>query len=202
MSSPARKTLRASAGPGTGGQTASISIKDLMEKGTDRPFRELLYGLLQLNNVMARNQERFARYIGVQPAQLLMMAVILDTDRATVSDIAGRLEVSSQFVTREMTKLEGKGLIERRANEADGRSVLLSLSSLGQRLMNELGPLRRRTNDRMFRSLDNRQIGQLREIVEILVRDGKEGLHELDAPQFREALAPSLGTDKPNRRRP
>jgi len=203
MSSPSPKAPAAGAGPrpGTRGETASTSIKELMDKGTDRPFRELLYRLLRLGNVMAANQEHFARYIGVQPAQLMMMAVVLDTDQATVGDIAAQLEVSSQFVTREMGKLVRKGLIEKRDNEADGRSVLLTLAPLGRRLMNELGPLRRSTNDRMFRSLDDGQIAQLRDIVEILVRDGKEGLHELEAPQFRHAQAPSLAAKKPARGR-
>src|ERR1051325_2505118 len=78
MSSPSAKAPAAGAGPrpGTRGETASTTIKELMDKGTDRPFRELLYRLLRLGNVMAANQEDFARYIGAQSAQLLSMAAV------------------------------------------------------------------------------------------------------------------------------
>src|ERR1051326_2360043 len=47
MSSPSPKAPAAGAGPrpGTRGETASQTMKELMDKGTDRPFREPLYPL-------------------------------------------------------------------------------------------------------------------------------------------------------------
>src|SRR6185503_215183 len=126
--------------------TRSTSLDALMGKGSERPFRELIYSLMSLSNLMRSNQEHFAAYIGVTAPQFTMMAVLNDTDRASVGEIAARLEVSSQFVTLEVRKLLEKGLVEKQPNHGDRRSVLLELTPTGQALMRVLAPLRRETN--------------------------------------------------------
>ena len=170
----------------------TTSLIPLIEKGSDRPFRELIYALISLFNLMRSNQEHFAAYIGVTVPQITMMSFLDDSGRATVGQIASRIEVSSQFVTLEIGKLLEKGLVEKRANEEDGRSVVLELTEAGQCLMRELAPLRRETNDLMFRSLTAEQVHQLRSILGALLADGRSALHELESPRWREQRAPSL----------
>ncbi|HEY7241852.1 MAG TPA: MarR family transcriptional regulator [Burkholderiales bacterium] len=182
--------------------TRSTSLDALMEKGSERPFRELIYSLMSLSNLMRSNQEHFAAYIGVTVPQYTMMAVLNDAGRASVGEIAARLEVSSQFVTLEVRKLLEKGLVEKQPNQADRRSVLLELTPTGQALMRELAPLRRETNDLMFRTLSAEQIAQLRAIFGTLLRDGRNALHQLEAPHRREQRAPTLETlGKPAKRK-
>lgn len=141
---------------------------------------------------MRGNQEHFAEYIGVSAPQLLMMRVLLDSPEATVGHIASQLEVSSQFVTVEMGKLLHKGLVEKRPNKEDRRSVLLKLTGMGEKLMHELGPLRRQTNHVMFHSLTMEQVTQLSDIVGVLLTNGREALHQLEAPNMKNLRAPSL----------
>src|SRR6185503_8196803 len=102
----------------------------------------------------------------------------------------------------EVRKLLEKGLVEKQPNQADRRSVLLELTPTGQALMRELAPLRRETNDLMFRSLSAEQIAQLRAIFGTLLRDGRNALHQLEAPHRREQRAPTLETlGKPAKRK-
>lgn len=170
----------------------SISLKPFLTDGTDRSLRQLIYSLVSLSGLMQRNRDYFAAYIGVSSAQLMMMAVIAEAREATVSTIAERLEVSSQFVTMEVNKLIGRDLLQRRPNETDRRSSWLSLTDKARTLLLELGPVRRQTNDITFRSLDESRAQALQSILSDLVMDARSAVHELESPQMKGQVAPSV----------
>jgi DNA-binding MarR family transcriptional regulator len=54
---------------------------------------------------MEANRDYFAAFIGVSSPQLLIMGVIAETPEPSVSAIADRLGVSTQFVATEIGKL-------------------------------------------------------------------------------------------------
>jgi MarR family transcriptional regulator, organic hydroperoxide resistance regulator len=140
---------------------------------------------------MSRNREHFAAYIGVTDPQYIMMALIGENPDVTVGKIAERLGVSSQFVTIEIGKLIRNGIVDKRPNEADRRSVLLQLTPKARDLLRELGPLRRKINDMTFKSLDEDRARALDEILTALISDAETALHELEAPHMRGKKAPS-----------
>jgi DNA-binding MarR family transcriptional regulator len=169
----------------------SISLGSFIEDGSDREFRRLIYSLFSLAMLMERNREHFAAYIGVTSPQAMMMGIIAEGSDVTVSNVADRLAVSSQFVTMEMNKLIAKGLVEKRPNEADRRSMFLNLTQKGRALINELGPVRQRINDMTFRSLTRERAKTLQEILDGLVMDAGSAVHEFEAPQMRGRMAPT-----------
>lgn len=170
----------------------STSLKGLLKEGSDKEFLQLIYNLLSLSNVMVRNREHFAAYIGVTDQQYVIMTILYETPGATVSHIANQIHVSSQFITLETGKLVKKGLIDKRPHEVDRRSVSLTLTQRGQTLLREVWPLRRRTNDLTFQSLTKERAAILDEIIGTLVMGAKIALHELEAPQRRGQKAPSI----------
>lgn len=167
----------------------STSLGVFVKDGSDHEFRKLVYDLTRLSHLMLCNRKHFGAYIGVSDAQALMMTIIAETEDATVGHIAQQLEVSSQFVTTEVAHLVTKGIVAKRPNEADRRSTLLSLTPKGRDLLHKQAPLRRKTNDTMFRSLTMEQAAILQEIVSNLIADGRIALHELEAPQPRSGTA-------------
>jgi MarR family transcriptional regulator, organic hydroperoxide resistance regulator len=169
----------------------STSLENFIQDGSDRKFRRLIYSLTALSSLMVQNREHFAAYIGVSDAQYMMITMIAEHPGVTVGKVAELLGVSSQFVTIEITKLIKKGIVTKKPNEADRRSMLLELTPKGRNLLHELGPLRRRTNDMTFRSLNEPRATTLQEIVGALVEDARGALHELEAPQMRGLRAPS-----------
>ena len=169
----------------------SISLKSFVKNGSDREFRQLIYDLTSLFNQMLQSRKHFAAYIGVTEAQMLMMTIIAETQGATVGHIAQQLNVSSQFVTIEIGGLVKKNIVERQPNEADRRSMFLNLTSKGKNLICELAPLRRKSNDTKFRSLTEDRARALKEIISVLISDGRVALHELEAPHLRSKKAPS-----------
>lgn len=152
----------------------------------------LLFDLISLTNIMRSNQEHFARYIGTSVPRFLILRVLEDAPGATVSQVAARLEVTSQFVTVESGKLIEQGMVAKRPSDTDRRSVVLDLTPRGQQLLTELRPLRTQTNEHMFRSLSPQELELLRGLVARLLADGRDGLHRLESPAWRDQRAPSL----------
>lgn len=181
--------------PGEAFPPLSISLDGFIKDGSDREFRRLIYSLLSLSALMERNREHFAAYIGVTSPQSMMMAIIAESPNVTVSGVAERLSVSTQFVTMEINKLIARDIVEKRPNEADRRSMFLSLTAKGRALIRELGPLRRQVNDMTFRSLTGERAGTLQEILDGLVMDAQTAVHEQEAPHMRGKMAPSAEAD-------
>ncbi len=163
----------------------TTSLATFIKDGSDREFRRLIYSFVSLTGFMEANRDYFAAFIGVSSPQLLMMGVIAETPDPSVSAIADRLGVSTQFVTTEIGKLIAKNLVSKRPNEVDRRGVLLSLSAKGKALLRELGSVRRKINDMTFGSLTEARAGMLQEILDGLIRDARSAVHELDAPDMR-----------------
>jgi MarR family transcriptional regulator, organic hydroperoxide resistance regulator len=192
---PARKAPRASRPPGKavstkGGGDANPAVSALSP--ADQSRVRLVFSLITLANVMRGNQEQFAGYMGVNVPRFLVLRVLEDAPGSTVTQIATRLEVTTQFVTLEARRLMEQGLVAKKPSDLDRRSVVLSLTPAGRRLVEEVRPLRRQANERMFRSLSADQVVQLLGTVSQLIEDGREALHELQAPKAQQRRAPSL----------
>jgi DNA-binding MarR family transcriptional regulator len=173
----------------------TTSLVTFIKDGSDQEFRRLIYSFVSLTGFMEANRDYFARFIGVSSPQLLMMGVIAETPEPSISAIADRLSVSAQFVTTEIGKLIAKDVVRKRPNEADRRSVLLSLTPKGETLLRELGSVRRKINDMTFRSLTETRARELQQTLDDLIRDARSAVHELDAPHMRGKKAPTALTN-------
>jgi MarR family transcriptional regulator, organic hydroperoxide resistance regulator len=169
----------------------TTSLATFVKDGSDREFRRLIYSFVSLTGFMEANRDYFAAFIQVSSPQLLMMGVIAETLEPSVSAIADRLSVSTQFVTSEIGKLIAKDIVRKRPNEADRRGVLLSLTPKGKTLLHELGPVRRKINDMTFQSLTEPRAIVLQEILDGLISDARNAVHELGAPHMRGQKAPT-----------
>ena len=170
----------------------STTLPSLLEAGSDKAFRQLIYDLLALSNAMLKNRRHFAAFIEVTDQQFVIMAWLHENPGAAVSQIAKRINVSSQFVTLETGKLVQRGILGKRENEHDRRSVSLFLTPWGKALLEDVWPLRREINDRTFRSLTAERAQLLGEIIGELLLDAKSALHELESPRLSGRKAPLL----------
>jgi DNA-binding MarR family transcriptional regulator len=173
----------------------STSIESLLRDGSDRDFRRLVYSLIRFSEMIVRHRDIYGAYIGVTGPQYHMMTIIAASPNATAGEIARTMSVSNQFVVSETGKLVGKNIIEKKINAADRRSMLLNLTPRGRDLLQELGPLRRESNDLMYRSLTGDRTTVLQEIMDTLIADAEIALHELDAPHRRGQKAPTASLD-------
>ena len=88
--------------------------------------------------------------------------------------VADQLHVTGAFVTGEAGKLVRRGLVEKRPNPEDGRSVLLRLSPVGRSAMDALAPRVRAVNDRFFGALDRADFANLTRLASTLVHGSGE----------------------------
>ena len=107
----------------------STTLESLLKDGSDRDFRQLIYNLLSLSNVVVRNREQFAAYIGMTHQQYVIMTILYENPGVTVTYIASQIHVSSQFVTLETGKLIKKGIVDKQPNEID-RYAKLSIYAM------------------------------------------------------------------------
>jgi DNA-binding MarR family transcriptional regulator len=172
------RAARKSPAPGKGA-TASISRPALLERGSDAGFRQLIQDLLGVSVRVQALRDRIGELAGVSgPQYSLMIAAehLGGRDGVTVSGLAEHLHVSGTFVTAESKRLERQGLIERRPNPADGRSVLLRLTPAGRKRIADITPVLRAINDELFRDTDREGFQHLRRELAAMVGAADDAL--------------------------
>lgn len=159
----------------------STSLENFLDDGSDRDFRELIYGLLSVSSNMLKAREHFATHISVTAPQFNMIVAIGEAGDSTVTRLADKLHVSSPFVTAEINKLIDAGLVEKHKNLLDGRSMLLRLTDEGRERVRDVGAIRQQANDILFGSLTKTEARQFAKIISTLLVDSKRTLHALEA---------------------
>jgi len=92
-----------------------------------------------------------------------------------MAELAAQLEVVPRSATTMVDALEAAGLVVRRADPGDRRSVLVSLTDDGRRLLDRLEHARRRSAEEVFGSLEPRQRAALLTLLHVLCERGMCG---------------------------
>jgi DNA-binding MarR family transcriptional regulator len=107
--------------------------------------------------------------LGLTFAQSRVLRILARRDEPIrMGDLAARFEVAPRSATSMIDSLETLGLVERRADPTDRRSVLVGLTPDGLALMARMGKLRRASAETLFGRLTPAQQGQLLEILTVL----------------------------------
>jgi DNA-binding MarR family transcriptional regulator len=96
-----------------------------------------------------------------------------------VGDVAARLGIVPRSATTMVDTLEVAGLVERRANQGDRRSVLVALTASGEDLLAQMAVARHESAESVFGRLDETQQGDLLDLL--------TALNECDEPDGRTA---------------
>jgi DNA-binding MarR family transcriptional regulator len=162
----------------------TVSRPALLERGSDRRFRQLVYDLLTIATRMDLVRAYLGRQIGLSGPQyslIIAVAHLQGENGVSVGSVAGALHVSSAFITVETGKLARRGLLWKRPNPADRRSVLLTLSSRGRLAIDGLNTKICAVNDQFFANLDRRAFLDLSTTADHLVRGSDRALRLIDA---------------------
>jgi DNA-binding MarR family transcriptional regulator len=112
---------------------------------TLRQYRALAGFRYELRRFL-RYSEQITRRHGMTPLQyqlLLQIKGYPGRERATISELAERLQSKHHGVVALATRCESQGLIEREASEEDRRVVYLQLSNKGAKALAKLARLHR-----------------------------------------------------------
>ena len=131
----------------------TIEASALLDGSDDQRFRQMLYDLMHLESFMRRARERLGASIGVSGAAysiFMKVAEAADKDGIRVIDVAEKLHVTGAFVTRESNQLVKSGLVVKRPDTEDGRSVRLMITEEARRRLQTLAPMLRSINGHLF----------------------------------------------------
>ena len=107
--------------------------------------------------------------LGLTFAQSRVLRILERRDEPIrMGDLAARFEVAPRSATSMIDSLETLGLVERRADPTDRRSVLVGLTPDGLALMERMGKLRRASAETLFGRLTQAQQEQLLDILTVL----------------------------------
>ena len=112
--------------------------------------------------------------LGLTPGQGRALGVIARAgDGIRMADLAGRLDIVPRSATSVVDGLEEQGLVLRRADPGDRRSMLVSLTEAGRLLVSRIDEARRGAAEEMFGTLPAAEREQLLAVLLRLDACGK-----------------------------
>lgn len=148
----------------------SVSRPDCLENGRDDRLRALLHALFVTAARFEEVRGAFGRRIGATGPQYTILAAIAErqarADGVGIRALANHLHVAPSHITAEVNKLAALGLVAKRANPADGRGVLVTLTRAGEAALDRLGPFRREINDILFDGIGRAEFQTLARLFE------------------------------------
>ena len=149
----------------------TVSRPELLVRGSDRRFRELVHGLfsfLASHEEIRAGHARFIGLAGIEYTVLISIAHLAQDGKVSVSAVAQHLALTGAFITNVCQRLVSLGLIDKEVDPADRRRVTLTVSAEGRRRLEELAPTQREINDVGFGCLDRAEFESLLDMVKRL----------------------------------
>ena len=108
---------------------------------------------------------------GLHPGQEQLLFVLWNEGPQTQSTLADRLGVQAPTINKMVSRMESSGLLERRTDPTDGRSLQIAPTEQADRLRADVEGLWRDLADLSSAGLDEGQIGALRELLGAVARN-------------------------------
>ena len=164
MSPQARAKSRAAFRP-----PVTVSRAEFLHGGSDRAFRESIYAMVLALDGLLKCRALFGKVLGLTPSQF---AVLMGTayrqgaEGVAIRDLADHIRLAAPHVTTEVGRMIEMGLLAKRQDESDRRSVRVSLSPEGEAAVVRVAPVVRRVNDMLFEDISAAAL----EVVEAFTR--------------------------------
>ena len=159
---------------------ATVSRPALLSAGSDAAFRGLIHDLIAYGHKLDACRDGFAAIAGISGVQYEILMLVSRAEGLSIGEVAARLHRSGAFITIEANKLAAAGILDKTADPADGRKVLLKMNAKSEALLERMAPYQRRINDILFESLDAKRFRALRALAAELVADGDRAVALLD----------------------
>jgi DNA-binding MarR family transcriptional regulator len=159
---------------------ATVSRPALLAQGSDAEFRGLIHDLIAYGHRLDACRDAFAAIAGISGVQYEILMLVSRADGLPVGEVASRLHRSGAFITIEANKMAERGIVAKAADPADGRRVLLKMTSKSKELLERLAPFQRRVNDTLFEFVDAKRFRELRALAAELVARGDRAVAMLE----------------------
>jgi DNA-binding MarR family transcriptional regulator len=143
----------------------TVSRPALLVNGSDAEFRAFIHDLIAYGHRLDACRSAFAAIAGVSAAQYEILMLVSRAEGLSVGEVAARLHRSGAFITIEANRLVERGVLQKAADAADGRRVLLHTTHRSREILQRLAPYQVRTNDVLFAHLDAKRFRELRALL-------------------------------------
>ena len=116
--------------------------------------------------------------LGVPPAQLSALSVIVLGGKTSLSDLAKAEQVRPPTMSRIIDGLVRDGLVKRETDKRDRRSIIITATEKGTRIMHEGRGKREKRLLELLQPLRREEIDLLDRASEILAKELKAGPHQ------------------------
>lgn len=147
----------------------TVTRTEFLQGESDRAFRESIYAMVLALDGLLKCRAIFGKVLGLTPSQF---AVLMGTayrqgaEGVAIRDLADHIRLAAPHVTTEVGRMIEMGLLAKRQDESDRRSVRVSLSGEGERAVVRVAPVVRRVNDMLFEEISASELS----VVEAVMR--------------------------------
>lgn len=129
---------------------------------------QLCFAIYSANHAITRVYRPLLEPLGITYPQYLVLLALWEKDEQRVRELGAALLLDSNTLTPLLKRMQTGGLVERRRNPDDERSVLISLSEKGKALQAEMKAITPCVTNAMGGNLA--ELGELRDRLQSLRR--------------------------------
>jgi DNA-binding MarR family transcriptional regulator len=119
---------------------------------------------------LLRRVRREDEATGLSPARLSALSVVVFAGPLSLGRLAAAEQVTAPTMSRIVAALESDGFVSRQPDPDDGRSVVISATATGNRLLQRARRRRIENLAALIEALDDRETGLLEEAATVLER--------------------------------
>lgn len=160
----------------------TVSHSELLSGGRDDSFRETIYMMVQAFGRLQNCRQAFGRAVdltGSQFAVLMGVAYLQQSAGIPIRPLADNIHLAPTHVTTEVGRLLRKGLLTKRVNKKDRRSVLVCLSPKTEIILTHLTPFVRRVNDLLFQNVSRANFETVSKFLNVFLLNTEHALGEI-----------------------
>ncbi|WP_424137245.1 MarR family winged helix-turn-helix transcriptional regulator [Roseomonas chloroacetimidivorans] len=176
-----------------------MSYGHLLVDGSDIAFRGALYRMVRTLGTLIDCREAFGRAMGLTGSQFVVIIGVAyqqGTDGVSIRQLADHIHIASTHVTTEVGRLMRKGLLVKRANLQDKRSVLVSLSAKGEQAIDAVTPFVREINDHLFQGFSQAEFEAQDAFMTRFAENGARALAAIERAEAGRDAAPGRQTSR------
>ena len=163
----------------------TTSLPTLLVDGDDGAFRQFVHDLLAFSARLQAVRDGLGAAIGLSGAEYTTLIAIAhlsaNGEKVGINMVAEHLHFSGAFITIGVNKMVALGLIAKGVDSQDRRRVILRITPKARTLLNQLAPVQRPANDRLFDCLTVSDFERLSKRLPMMVDAADDVLRTLEA---------------------
>jgi len=124
-----------------------------------------------LGSAMRKGLEDELAPMGVTPAQWVILEAAFSGRADTLTALARIIPVDAAAISRQLDKLQQRGLVRRRRLRSDRRTVRIELTDAGRELVPKLAPRVEANNQRFLSGITTDELSAFTEIIQKMIQN-------------------------------